>query len=293
LDAARFKLKDNKIWLEKIGWIKIVQDRAIPEDAKFVNVTVSRNKDGRFYASILVEETVQPKPKTGIEIGIDAGLKDLIVTSDELFVENPKYLRKSQAKLSRVQRRMSRKKGSKKGEVPSNRWRKTKSRINKIYQKVKNQRSYFLHNLSSFLVNKYDVISTETLNVIGMLKNHRLAYAISDASWSELFRLLAYKCDWYGKEYRQIDMFEPTSKTCSCCGWKKEDLTLKDRVFECKQCGAVLDRDLNAARNIKALGVNSAIRTVRDKVTSPSETSKTTLENEYALQRHFDFQYSP
>jgi putative transposase len=174
---------------------------------------------------------------------------------------------------------MSRKKGSRKGEVKSKRWRKAKKRVNKIYQKVKNKRNSFLHKLSSFLVTEYDLIAAETLNVKGMLKNHKLAYAISDASWSELFRQLAYKCEWYGKTFVQVGMFEPTSKTCSCCGWQKEDLTLKDRVFECKQCGVIINRDLNAARNIKALGVASAIRTQRDKVTSSSEASKVTLKS--------------
>jgi putative transposase len=264
LPNQKFYIKGHKIQLEKIGKVNIVLDRPIPDGVKYINVTVSKNKSGQYFASVLVEETIQPKPKTNKTVGIDVGLKSFLVTSKNDFVDNPRYFRENQAKLSHLQRLQSRKQGSKKGEKKSVRWIKLQARINRLHRKIANQRDWFLHDISSKLVNKYDVIYSEDLNVAGMLRNHCLAKSIQDASWSTLFKYIDYKARWYGKYYHQIGTFEPSTKTCSQCGTVNNAITVKDRIFVCPHCGLTIDRDFNAALNIEAFGVKDAIRTQSD-----------------------------
>jgi putative transposase len=264
LPNQKFYIKDDKIQLEKIGKVKIVLDRQIPDDVKYVNVTVSKNKANQYFASVLVEEMIQPKSKTGKDAGIDVGLTCFLKSSEGDDVDNPRYFRENQAKLAHLQRLQSRKRGSKKGEKKSVRWLKLQARINRLHQLIANQRNHFLHCVSKRLVDNYDTIYSETLNVAGLLRNHKLAKSISDASWSTLFKYIGYKCMWYGKEHCQIGMFEPSTKTCSQCGKVNHAMTLKDRVFVCPHCGFTIDRDFNAAINIKAFGVKNAIRTQSD-----------------------------
>lgn len=256
LPNQKFKLSDDKIRLEKIGWVKIVMDRSIPENAKFLSCTVSKNKSGQYFVSILVEEEMVYKEKTGKSVGVDLGVKELATLSDGKVFHNPKFLRDKQAKISRMQELLSKKK---KG---SNRKKKLQLKVNRLYRDVKNERDWYTHNLTAYLVNNYDVICIEDLNVSGMMKNHRLAYSISDSCFATIRSQLEYKCYWYGKQLVVIDRFYPSSKTCSNCGWKNNSLKLSDRVFECKQCGTQIDRDLNAALNIQAVGVDMAQRTL-------------------------------
>lgn len=270
LDNLCFYIKENKIWLVKIGKVKIILDREIPDNAKLVNVTVSKNKSDQYFVSICVEQERQLKQKTNKQVGIDVGIKSFIVTSDNEIFDNPKFFSNSQAKLARLQMFQAKKKGRRKGEQKSRRWLKLQKRINRLHNKIVNQRDYFLHNISSYLVNNYDVICAEDLNIEGLLKNRKLSKAISDVSWSKLFSQIDYKCNWYGKEFVKIDRFYPSSKTCSVCGKIKEDLKLSDRIYEC-ECGNVIDRDYNAANNIKAVGVNAAQRTPMVAVTKPDE----------------------
>lgn len=227
------------------------------------------NRSGQFFISILVETEQYNKLKTGKTIGIDLGIKTLVTLSDNTIIDNPHYLRESQAKLKRMQQNLSRKKkGSKRRD-------KCRLKVARLHQKIANKRSWLIHNITTMLVNNYDIICIEDLNTSGMLKNNRLAKSISDASFSMFRSRLEYKCDWYGKEIVVIDRFYPSSKTCSSCGWKKEDLTLSDRIFVCENCGNKIDRDLNAAINIKRMGVDILYnRTSSDKSTSRVETSK-------------------
>lgn len=260
LPNQKFKIYNNKIRLEKIGWIKIVLDRDFPENSRFLSVTISKNKAGQYFASVLVEEKIENKRKTGKTVGIDVGLTNFLATSEGEFVENPRYLRESQAKIAKIQQYQSRKRGSKKGQTKSNRWIKNQKRLNRLHLKVANQRQYFLHEVSTHLVSNYDLISIEDLDVQNMMEDSYMAKSIGDVSWSMFFSMLDYKCKWYGKTLVKVDRYAPTSKTCSGCGHYFKDLTLKDREICCPNCG-VLDRDTNAAINIKALGVDSAIRT--------------------------------
>jgi len=265
LPNQKFTLGDDTIRLEKIGKVKLVLDRAVPDGCKFMSVTISKNKCGQFFASVLVECEVLPKPKTGKQIGLDIGLKMFLTGSDGIFTKPAlQFLRESQAELKKAQRHLARKK---KG---SRRRMKAKFKVARIHNKIANQRKTYIHQVTAELVQQYDLIAIEDLNVAGMLKNHKLAKSISDASFSLFYNTLSYKAAWYGKEVVKIDRWFASSKTCSCCGWVDENLTLADRVFHCKACGLILDRDLNASRNIlqealrikeKAVGVNTARRT--------------------------------
>ena len=257
LPNQKFTLNDSSIRLEKIGKVKLIVDRAVPMGCKFMSVTVSKNVCGQFFASVLVEMEIIHKPKTGKSIGLDIGLKTFLTGSDGLTVENPTYFRESQAELKQAQQHLSRKK---KG---SKRRKKAKLKVAKIHNNIANQRNDFIQKTTTKLVNEYDFIAIEDLNVSGMVKNRKLAKSISDASFAEFYAVLSYKAAWYGKEVVKIDRWFASSKTCSCCGWKNNDLMLSDRVFICKACGLAKDRDVNASENIlkEALRVSGAIRT--------------------------------
>lgn len=246
----RFPIKDGKIRLEKIGWIKMSIDRDIPDNARLMSCTVSKNACGQYFVSILTEIPVKYKKKTGKVVGVDLGLKHFAKLSDGVVIDNIKFFREKQSKIAKIQRYLSRK------IKDSSRYRKNKLRIARLYNKIVNRRNYFLHNVTTYLVNNYDIICIEDLNISGMLSNHRLAKAISDTGFYRFRTMLEYKCKWYGKELSIIDRFYSSSKTCSNCGWKKEDLALSDRIFKCENCGMEIDRDLNAAINIERVGVD-------------------------------------
>lgn len=242
LSNKSFKIRENRIQLEKIGKVRMVMDRPIP-DGKLMSATVSRNASGQYFVSITIETEIKHKPKTNKDVGIDLGIKTFSTQSDGIEIANPKFLSKSQAKLKRLQRHLSRKK---KG---SNRRNKCRMKIARLHQKIANQRAWFLHNYSTSLINNYDKIFIEDLNIEGMMRESKLAGAISDASWAKFVSMLKYKCDWYGKEVIRVNRFYASSKTCEC-GVKNDDLRLSDRVWTCGSCGAVNDRDLLAANNI-------------------------------------------
>ncbi len=261
LPNQKFKVVNGKLQLEKIGKIKIVIDREF--EGKPMSVTISKDSCGDFFASILVETVIQALPKTGRAVGIDVGLKSLITTSEGLQVDR---LNDNQVKTKSIQKRLSRKvKGSHRRE-------KVRLQLAKSCRKTARRREWLLHNISKHLVETYDVITVEDLNISGMLKNHKLAKAISDASWAELIRQLEYKSRFYGKELVKINRWFPSSKTCNSCGTIKEDLTLADRTFNC-ECGYSNDRDLNAAINIKAVGVTTAQQTVMESKTCSKDLS--------------------
>jgi putative transposase len=265
LPNQKFKLINNKIQLEKIGKVKIVIDREIPINSNYMSVTISMNCSGQYFVSILVEQEANKLPKTNKTVGLDVGLKEFATLSDGLTIQNPRYFRESQTKLAKIQKYHSRK------QKGSNRRKKSRKKIARLHQKISNQRDWFLHVHSTYLVRNYDTICIEDLNVSGMLKNHKLAKSISDVSFSKFFNLLEYKCVWYGKELIKIGRFQPSSKMCSKCGNVKKELKLSDRVYVCDVCGHTEDRDLNASKNIKALGVNNAIRTQSNEVTNCDE----------------------
>jgi putative transposase len=248
LSVNGFKIKSGEIHVAKIGKLKIRKDREWKGTPK--SVTVSKNKCNQYFVSILVEETLELKQNTGRSIGIDLGLKDLLIASSGMKISNPRWFRKSQTKLKRTQQHLSRK------SKGSNRYNKQRLKVAKIHQKITNQRNFVYHNLSIWLVNNYDTIIMEDLNVRGMIKNRKLSKSISDAAWSTLVEMIKYKATWYGKTFHQIDRFYPSSKTCSCCGHKLDSLELSVREWACSNCGTIHDRDLNAAKNILNKGLS-------------------------------------
>ena len=262
LPNQKFKVLKNKIQLEKIGKIKMVIDRNLP-NCKFMSVTISKNPSGEYYASVLIEQEIKHKPKTNREVGIDLGVKTFSTQSDGIEICNPKYFSKNQAKLKRLQQHFSRK------QKGSNRREKCRIKITKLHQKIVNQRDWFLHNYSTRLINKYDFIFIEDLGVKTMLESKLMSKEISDVSWSKFINMLIYKADWYGKTVHKVDRFYASSKTCGC-GVKNQDLKLTDREWVCGSCGSINQRDLLAAENILKEGRRSLgdITNVESKVTS-------------------------
>ena len=246
MKAFNFELGNVK--LPKIKKpIKVKFDRQFAGQVK--SVTISKNKIDEYYISVCVEEEIKQLPKTYRDIGIDLGLNDLLILSDGTKFQNPKLFRKTQAKLKRAQQHLSRKvKGS-------NRYLKQKLKVAKIHKKITRQREWYLHNISLFLVRNFDSIILEDLNVSGMMKNRSLAKSIADAAWSTLTGMLSYKARWYDKEVFQIGRFFPSSKLCSSCGHRHENMDLSVREWTCSSCGTHHDRDINAAKNIYKEGM--------------------------------------
>jgi putative transposase len=225
-----------------------------PTQGTIKSATISVTSTGKYFVSILCDTKEEAPNKAPIKesttIGCDLGIKDFLITSEGEVFENPKYLRKAQSKLKYVQRKYSKNKG-----------KRTKQRLALLHEKVANKRKDFLHKLSSKLISENQTIALETLAVKNMVKNHNLAQAISDASWSTFVTMLEYKAEWYGKNILRIGQFAPSSKTCSCCGNINRELQLKDREWTCSNCSTVLDRDVNAACNIKSFALKNILST--------------------------------
>ena len=240
------ELLENSIKLLKLGKVKI-KDRAYkPKNGRILNATVSKTKTNKYFVSICYADiNIEPLPKTGCKVGIDLGLKSFISTSDRKHEDNPKYLEKSEAKLRKLQKAVSRK-----PKDSANR-EKARLKLAKCYEKITNQRKNFLHKLSKSLVMKYDVIVIEDLRIKNLLKNHCLAKSISSASWYTFTEMLRYKSLFYGKTLIKIDPFFPSSQLCSTCHFKNTNVkNLKVRVWKCPKCGVINDRDINAVINI-------------------------------------------
>ena len=247
--TIEFNFINCKIKLPKLKWVKARGIRYF--DGKIKSATISQTPSGKYYCSVLVEqEGYEPLVETGCNVGIDLGIKDFAITSDGDKISNPKYLAKSEKKLAKLQRQLSRKSSG------SNNRNKARLKVARAWEKIVNQRTDFLQKLSTELIRKYDVICLEDLNVSGMVKNHHLAKSISDCSWSEFVRMLQYKADWYGKTISKTDRFYPSSQTCNCCGCiNPETKDLSVREWICPDCGATHDRDINAAKNILKQGL--------------------------------------
>ena len=239
----RFTIADGRIYLPKVGWVKLVQHRDI--EGKMKNCTVSKTKTGKYFISIQceVEHETQDRNQAP-KVGIDLGLKDFIATSDGDKVTNPKHLKRAERRLRIRQRRLSRKtKGS-------NNRNKARHQVALIHEKVANQRKDFHHKLSRQLVDQYGHIAFEDLNIQGMLKNRRLAKAISQVGWYQFIQFCEYKQAWAGGTIAKADRWLPSSKMCSTCGDVKKSLKLSERSWVCLSCGTHHDRDINASKNI-------------------------------------------
>ncbi|WP_339343618.1 IS200/IS605 family element RNA-guided endonuclease TnpB [uncultured Psychrobacter sp.] len=252
-------ITDSTVKLPKIGHINAKFPDKI--NGLIKSATISRTPSGKYFVSLLVETVVNELPKTQSNIGIDLGLTDFIVLSDGSKVANPKFLAKLQDKLAQEQKVLAKRRAIAKADQrklsESRNYQKQKLKVAKVYEKITNTRKDFLHKLSFNLIKNHDVIAIEDLNVKGMVKNRKLAKAISDSSWSSFTTMLAYKSEWYGKTLVKIDRWYPSSKTCSNCGHllTKAELPLSVRTWDCPSCLQRNDRDLNASINILNQGL--------------------------------------
>ena len=245
-------ISDNRLFIPKFkGGIKCRIHREIK--GKMGKVTISKTPSGKYFVSVFTEEEyVTPIEKSGKSVGVDLGLKDFLITSEGEIFKNNRYTRKYDKKLANAQRHLSRKKKDSRG------FENQRLKVARLYEKISNSRTDYLHKCSISLVRRYDIICIEDLNVKGMVRNHHLSKAISDASWGSFFTMLKYKADWNGKVVVKIGRYYPSSQTCNVCGNVNKDIKdLSIRNWECPICHTHHNRDVNAAINILHLGLNN------------------------------------
>ncbi|MCI2416441.1 transposase [Saccharopolyspora sp. K220] len=247
---SAFRYRDGQLYLAKMTEpLDIVWSRPLPDGAEPSTVTVSRDAADRWFASILVETSVKRHSPSDNAVGVDLGITSLVTLSTGEKVTNPKHEKRERARLARAQRNLARKqKGSENRD-------KARRKVARVYARIIDRRRDHLHKVTTRLVRDNQTVVIEDLQVCNLLKNGKLARAISDASWSDFRTMLEYKCSWYGRDLVVIDRWLPSSKTCSHCGLWLECLPLNVREWTCEGCGATHDRDINAARNILAAGL--------------------------------------
>ena len=273
--GVKVEFSKNSVVLPKIKSVKCILHREFTGTIK--SSTISKNPDGKWYISILVETAQQLKPMTGKEVGVDLGLKDLAILSTGVKFDHPQQmLAKAKQALKRAQRILARKtKGSKNYE-------KQRLVVAKCYSKITRMRNEYYHVLSKYLVENFDTVYLENLNVSGMLKNRKLARKIAESAWSTLKTMIKYKAGYAGKTVYEISRWFPSSKTCSSCGHKLAKLDLGTREWTCPDCGEHHDRDLNAAKNI----LNQGQKDLYDAVIPSRATMEEELKIPMALMKH-------
>ena len=246
----KWRLSKGYVFIPKVGEVKWIKHRPLQGEPK--KITISQDGD-HWYCSVLCEVNSPDRPKDSSSVvGIDVGLRSFATLSDGSVIDNPRHLGKSEKRLADAQRSLSKKKKGSQNRV------KQKKRVQKLYRRIRNQRLDFLHKASASVIAKHSVV-LEDLNIQGMMKNRCLSKSISDAGWFEFRRQLEYKAQWEGKLFITIERTEPTSKKCSSCG-NIQEMPLGRMVYSCPACGMKMDRDLNAARNILNIGLNTAGR---------------------------------
>ena len=249
--AFKYNKEAHALTISKIGHLRIKWSRQFTSAPS--TVTITKDRAGRYYVSLRLDEAKPQLPKTGRKVGIDLGLLRLATLSNGELVDNPRHFMKRAKQLRRLQRCLSRRQGSKKGETKSNRWLVQKQKVACLYGKISDSRKDYLDKLTTRLVKEFDILCMEDLNVAGMLRNHRLAKHIACASFGEFKRQLVYKAKMHDKLVLLADRWFASSKTCSCCGHLHDKMPLAIRNFKCEKCGVEHDRDINAAKNLENL----------------------------------------
>ena len=253
-------LLNGKIKLPKIGWVHVKDHRPISGVIK--GATISMTPTGKYYVSILCETEISPLPKTGSAVGIDLGISDFAILSTGEKIGNERFLKQLSKKLAKEQKILSRRtlvaKKSGRKLFESKNYQKQRVKVARIHEKIANKRQDFLNKLSAELVKNHDILCIEDLSSQNLIKNHHLAKAIGDVSWSEFVRMLEYKADWYEKQVSKINRWYPSSQLCSNCGHLSDKKPLSIREWTCDNCGSHHDRDINASINI----LNEGLRLV-------------------------------
>ncbi|MFD2866922.1 RNA-guided endonuclease TnpB family protein, partial [Kurthia populi] len=248
----------NQMKLPKLGLVKFAKSRDI--EGRILKATIKYNASGTFYVSVQCEvPDFKPLPQTNEAVGIDLGITDFAILSTGRKVDNQRFTAKMEQKLKREQRKLSRRYEQAKKEGRDLRecmnYQKQRRKVACLRERVAFQREDFLNKLSTALIRQYDVICIENLNTKGMMKNHKLAKAIADVSWSEFVTKLKYKAKWLNRKIVEIDRFFPSSQLCHTCGHRDGKKPLDIRVWTCSSCGTTLDRDINASKNILIEGL--------------------------------------
>ena len=245
--STKFKIKKSRIYIPLVGWIDYDQHRRYEGIPK--NITISQDGQEWFAAVCCELEILEKEIKTDNVVGIDVGLKVFATLSDKTVVNNPRFYRKKEKKLQRLQRSLSRRQYNKETKKSSKRREQQRLKVHIVHQTIKNQRKDFLHQLTSRMIAKYDGFILEDIATKNLMKNHKLAKSIADVSWSEFGRILKYKSDWNFKYFEKIDRFAPSSQICNKCG-NKQLMPLSERTYHCMKCENIVDRDYNASLNI-------------------------------------------
>ena len=258
--TIRLSDNNNQIKLPKIGWVRLKQHRKMSGLIK--SATISKTTTGKYFISILCETSIHPYPKTNSNVGIDLGLSHFAILSTGEKIENPRFLISASKKLMREQKILSRrgllaKQRGKKLDDCMN-YQKQRLKVARLHEKILNQRKDFLHKLSTSIIKNHDKICMEDLSSKNLMRNHHIARAIGDASWSEFCRMLEYKAEWYGKQIIKINRWFPSSQLCSNCKTNSGKKPLHIREWTCDSCGTRHDRDLNASVNILHEGLRLA-----------------------------------